>query len=633
MDLVLLRRLLQEMGPRFEGARIDQVYGLPRNDLALVLGYSGAPRLWFCTEPDEPHLYERSGSHPTPSRPPAFAMAARKLLSGRRIAGLEEVGDDRVVTLRCSGSSAGSLVFEIIPRRATAMLVDSDGVVRAAWHRRRSRIRVGELYVPPTTPQRKDPQELSDEDWQKLEASGDTRAISRSLARSLCGMSLLVAREAAHHYSEGMPLRKAVLHELERAQEEPTAARIYAPASLEELSELPPRGQFLLAPYELRHAHHLTTVPFSGCMEAAAVFYPLRARLRILQRVRTELGSALDVAAARTTRTLEAVSKDRASLREPDRYRRWADLLLAHPDAEMEGDPGPRGGSRKDGAYVVVPDDYGDGEPLEIPVDRKKSLIENAQTYYRRARRATRSTERTQQRRRALEARAARIAELGQEATEVADMGSAQRLARRAAAEGAELRADRWQEPEAAFPAGGQDGLVVVADETDDAAAGNEHRTQNAAPGASRKVASGVSTYVSSDGYEILVGRNAGANDRLTHRIAAPHDWWLHAEGPGSHVVVRNPHRQQDLPPATLSEAASLAAYFSFARGATKVNVHLTQVRHLRKPRGAAPGRVILKSTRTVLAEPLSPNKMFGDSDQDEGTKSEPPNRSGPRAR
>ncbi len=614
------------MGPLLQGARIDQVYGLPRNDLALVLGYSGAPRLWFCTEPDEPHLYQRSGPHPTPSRPPAFAMAARKLLSGRRIAGLEEVGDDRVVTLRCSGSSAGSLVFEVIPRRATAMLVDDDGVVRAVWHRRRSRIRAGELYEPPRMPPRADSQDLSDEDWQTLEASGDTRAMSRALARTLRGMSLLVAKEAAHQYSEGMPLRKAVLLELERSQEERTAACIYTPAPLDELTELPPRSQFLLAPYELQHAGDLMAVPFPSCREAAAVFYPLRARLRILQRVRTELSSALDMAAARTTRTLEAVSKDRASLREPERYRRWADLILAHPDAEMEG------GAREDGAHVVVPDDYGDGEPLEIPIDRKKNLVENAQAYYRRAQRATRSTERTQQRRRALEARGTRIAKLHREAAEVMDLGSAQRLARRATAEGADLRAERWQEPEATFPAAGQDGLLVVTDTTV-VADGDEHRTQDGAPTAPRKVAAGVSTYVSSDGYEILVGRNASANDRLTHRIATPHDWWLHAQGPGSHVVVRNPKRQQDPPPATLSEAASLAAYFSFARGATKVNVHLTQVRHLRKPRGAAPGRVILKLTRTVLAEPVSPKTMFGESGRDEDTKSEPPTRSGPGAR
>jgi predicted ribosome quality control (RQC) complex YloA/Tae2 family protein len=523
-------------------------------------------------------------------------MAARKLLRGRRIVAIEEVGDDRVVALRCSGSSAGSIVFEVIPRRATAMLVDSDGLIRAVWHRRRSRVGAGESYEPPTTPAREDPRRLGRDEWRRLESAGDVRAISRSLARSLRGVSLLVAKEAAYRHAAGEPLSAAVISEVERATEEATAARIYAPAPLDELAELPSRSRFLLAPYELGHTADLVATPFSSCRQAAAVFYPLRARLRILQRVRGELTSA----------------RDRANLREPERYRRWADLLLAHPEVAPEADS----------SCVVVPDDYGDGEPLEIAIDRAKSLVENAQSYYRRAQRAERSVLRTQQRRQSLEARESRLAEIRRMAATVADMSSAQRLARLASAEGAEVRADRWQEPEASFPHSGPTPLITVADKPD----------EPEAPAPKRKPAAGISTYVSSDGHEILVGRNASANDRLTHRIAAPHDWWLHAEGPGSHVVVRNPTRRQEPPLATLREAASLAAYFSTARGATKVNVRFTQVRHLRRPKGSAPGRVILRVARTVLAEPLSPKKLFEES-VPQGTNNEPPTRSGPGAR
>ena len=78
-------------------------------------------------------------------------------------------------------------------------------------------------------------------------------------------------------------------------------------------------------------------------------------------------------------------------------------------------------------------------------------------------------------------------------------------------------------------------------------------------------------------------------------------DFWLHAEGPGSHVLIRNPQRA-DLPGEdALREAASLAAQFSRARGATKVNVRWTQVRFVKKPRGAPPGQVILRRSQTVL--------------------------------
>src|SRR6185369_10556377 len=78
----------------------------------------------------------------------------------------------------------------------------------------------------------------------------------------------------------------------------------------------------------------------------------------------------------------------------------------------------------------------------------------------------------------------------------------------------------------------------------------------------------GVRIVTSSDGLEILVGRTARDNDRLTFRLAGPEDFWLHADGvPGAHVVVRNPARAKRLPERTLREAAALAAWYSDARG------------------------------------------------------------------
>ena len=121
----------------------------------------------------------------------------------------------------------------------------------------------------------------------------------------------------------------------------------------------------------------------------------------------------------------------------------------------------------------------------------------------------------------------------------------------------------------------------------------------------------GVDAFVSSDGFDILVGRSARGNEKVTHRLASPHDFWLHAEGPGSHVVIRNPTRAEEPTEDALRQAASLAAYFSRSRGATKVNVRWTQVRHVKKPRGAPTGQVVLRHSSTFLAEPLPPGRLF----------------------
>ena len=114
----------------------------------------------------------------------------------------------------------------------------------------------------------------------------------------------------------------------------------------------------------------------------------------------------------------------------------------------------------------------------------------------------------------------------------------------------------------------------------------------------------GVRRYLSTDGYEILVGRTARDNDTLTFRVANPNDLWMHAgDYPGSHVVVRNPTRKE-IPHRTIIEAAQLAGKFSQASGDAKVVIHYTERKFLSKPKGAAPGLVRLSRFRSLTVEP-----------------------------
>lgn len=612
MDLLVLRHLISELDERLRGARIDQVYAVPKDHVAFVVGRRGAPRLWFCTEPDQPHLYERLGPHPTPKVPPAFAMAARKLLSGRRVEALEITGGDRVVTLRCAGEAAARVVFEIIPRRSTALLVGPDDEIRAVWHPRRGRPSVGEPYAYPRADRRRTPDQLGDSDWSALRAAPDPETLARGLLRGIAGMSLLTAREIVARHLGGEPLPRAVELEAARAANDATAPRIYAPGPLESLRSLPAARSFFIAPYPMRHIEQrrddesLHVTELTSMIEAAAVYYPLRAALGAADLARADLESALDIAASRTRRTLDAVSVDAESAGDAEAHRVLGDLLLAHPDAPRDGD------------HATVPDDYAGGEPLQIRIDPSLSLIDNAQRYYRKARRAERSRERTLERRRGLQDRIQRLERLRGVVAEAGDPAQFGKLARQAGKLGAKTKPLRWSAPEAVIgdttaPSGpdqeaaGQSAARAPGRRPDEAgAAPEEPRAQG------RRVAPGIRAFTAGDGSEIMVGHNAEANERLTHKTAAAHDFWLHAEGPGSHVVIRNPRRDERPSDVALAEAASLAAHFSFARGATKVNVRWTQVRHLRKPRGGPKGQVILRRAETILAEPVDPERLYG---------------------
>ncbi len=110
--------------------------------------------------------------------------------------------------------------------------------------------------------------------------------------------------------------------------------------------------------------------------------------------------------------------------------------------------------------------------------------------------------------------------------------------------------------------------------------------------------------YRSSGGLDIWVGRGAASNDALTFHESSPDDVSMHARDvAGAHVVLR--WTRDDPPPARdLAEAAAIAAWHSKARGNTVTPVDWTRRKHVRKPRGGAPGLVLVDHVKTVNARP-----------------------------
>ena len=131
------------------------------------------------------------------------------------------------------------------------------------------------------------------------------------------------------------------------------------------------------------------------------------------------------------------------------------------------------------------------------------------------------------------------------------------------------------------------------------------------------------------DGYRVLVGRGAAENDQLTFKVGAPRDLWLHVGGgtPGSHVVIKNPDNAT-VPRPVIQRAAELTAWFSKARNAKRVDVHVCRVADVSKPRGAPAGRVALRRFDRVHAAPTPPDAAESAEGGEDGDPSEgPPDR------
>jgi len=253
-------------------------------------------------------------------------------------------------------------------------------------------------------------------------------------------------------------------------------------------------------------------------------------------------------------RLLRQLQDDFSQHENPDDHKRIGDLLLANLST-----------AKRDGNLVTVIDYFADdAPPLEIEIDHSVSLPEEAARRFALYARSKRAIEQINARRQTVRSRLRELEAEGES------------LERQIAA--------------GQFPA-------PVTESTGPAAAKSRRQTE-------RKHVRGARQYLSSDGFEILVGRTANDNDQLTFKIARPNDVWLHAaDYGGSHVVVRNATRKE-IPQRTLIEAAQLAAYFSQAKQNPKADVHYTERKFVSKIKGGRPGLVRLQRFRTITAEP-----------------------------
>ncbi len=105
--------------------------------------------------------------------------------------------------------------------------------------------------------------------------------------------------------------------------------------------------------------------------------------------------------------------------------------------------------------------------------------------------------------------------------------------------------------------------------------------------------------FFSKDGTPIWVGKSAKNNDIMTFKYANGSDFWLHAHDfAGSHVIIR-PLQNQEISQETFAEAAELAMRYSQGRKAKDADVCLTQVKFLRRIKGAF-GKVTLSSYKLL---------------------------------
>jgi len=579
MDSLILEGVVRRLASVLPGKSLLRVDRVRDREYLLRFASAASDSLVISVRPPHPYLHRTMDRAPVrPSPPDPFCSFLARELEGATLRNLVRPSCDRSVEMVWENSSgeARVLVAELIGNSANLLLLDAERLVLAYARELRSTFRapsVGKTYQPPIPPKGYegvtwDPGRAPEyvDRFAFLGSPGEAAAgFLRGLSPSLGGDFL--RREEA--VEEPVSALAGILDMVRLGRLEPV---LYTSIPLEEILRQPgatPAAP-LLAPFPLRHPPLPVAAPVPDAEEASRLLTSILEGRRLELDLRGRLSSALHGESRRLQRLAEKLKAELAETERADEHQRYGDLLLAHPGATLAA-----------GGFIPVIDLYHPlGPEVEVPADPALSPRENAERHYARARKLRRGAETIR----------GRIELVRQSLSRV--VGWKERLNHSLLME--ELRSLETLLGEArviARPRLGPSRRVAVS-------SGNDP---------------GIRKFRTREGFVILAGKTSGDNDRLTFQIASPHDFWFHsADRSGAHVVVRNSAKLKELPPAILLAAARIAAHFSRARGRGKVEVHYTLRKYVRKGRGLAPGRVILRNHRSVEVEPGIPGHEGG---------------------
>ncbi len=562
------------------GARVDKIYQPSREEIVVSLRQPGsddrgAKKLLFSANGGMARVHLTNAEFDNPQTPPMFCMLLRKRLGGGKLSAIRQDGLERILyfDFKCTNEIGdpvtNTLIAEIMGRYSNLILMSGGRVVDSvkritdedmsdkADESKVRRILPNIIYETPPRPERlnileTDPGEIISKISEK---SG---RLAKALPEILEGIAPIFAREAAFRaagdtdipcggLSDGQKRRLAEF--LEHAR-----SALNGNADLTLLTDETGKKKDFSFINIGQYGGAMTLSRFDSACALLDDFYTAQSgEDRSKQRAR-DLLKTINSAYARVSRKLELQKKELAECGEREVFRVCGDLINANIYRLEKG------------MTKCVLEDFSTGEPREIPLDARLTPSQNAQKYYAEYRK--------------LDTAEKKLTELIRSGTnELAYLDSVLDCVSRADTD-RELDEIRRELREQGYVRSGKQ-------------KSDERQRKPSEP----------MKFISSDGFEILVGKNNRQNDQLTLKTAKAADMWLHTKDiAGSHVIVRTNGRT--LPEKTLFEAAQLAAYHSKGRGGSGVPVDYVAVKFVKKPAGAKPGMVIFTNNRTLYVTP-----------------------------
>jgi len=543
-----LAALAHEWNIQLGGARFADAYSHRPNELSLDFTADDGDAFGIRFSSKSGFVF--AFGQPNPRRPKSNVKSLFRMALDRVVETVEIAEGDRIIRILLTDGSRFEL--HAYGSRANVLLVDTSdegSIIAEAFKRSEELAGV----APPAARAPRAPNDIEEFRHEYGKQSGPAAKIVRSLFPRLGPVLVREALERSRIDETAEELSDNDLDTLWASIEEIVHETRSGGAILYVLDD----ESWLLSPVELAHLKREPERLFDAVDDGVGWTVKNRGRARRLDQGSKPLAAALERAVSRQQRRVDDLTKALDSESRADQYETWGHLLMAHPNTAEPGS-----------TEVELPDILGDGSLVTIKLDERRTTVENAERYYKRARNI-------REERKHLDKR---------HAIAITDLSAIEALLAKVRELDDHRDLERFRKQ-------------------------NEKALQRFVGGRSESVDSApFRRFPIQGGYEVWVGRSAKENDLLTFKHAARHDLWLHARGvPGSHAVLKVPGRKQVVDKKTRETAAAIAAWFSNARGSALVPVQITQKKFVTKPKGALAGVVRVQNEEVILVEPRLP--------------------------
>ena len=567
-DGITIANIVTELNQTITGGKINKI-AQPENDelIITIKNQRKQYRLFLSASASLPLIYLTETNKPSPLTAPNFCMLLRKHIGSGKIIAIEQPGMERIIRFTIEHlNELGDLctkylIVEIMGKHSNIIFCNEedqiiDSIKHVSAHMSSVReVLPGRPYFIPETQSKLNPFVLTEEIFQEKIFPRPVN-VAKAIYTSITGISPLMAEEVCYRAGIDGGIPTDGLEDVERVHLAHTFLRMvddirdghFEPNIIYKGKEPVEFACFPLSQYQDYRA-----VSYPSIFPVLETYYAEKNIVTKMRQKTVDLRKIVQNALERNVKKYQLQQKQLKDTEKKEKYRFWGELLNTYG---YEVEPG---------AKSMEALNYYTNEMIQIPLDETMTPQENAKKYF----------DKYSKLKRTKEALDTLLQETGDEIKHLESIAASLDIA------------------------SSEEDLVQIKEEMMEYGYVKRKNTG----GKKVKVTSRPYHYISSDGYDIYVGKNNFQNDELSFKFASGNDWWFHAKGqPGSHVIVKS--KNEELPDRTFEEAGKLAAYYSKGRQAPKVEIDYTQKKNLRKPTGGKPGFVVYYTNYSLLIEP-----------------------------